>query len=67
VAVIDRLTGDRPRLLDAALAAVAARGDVLVAIVAAPDDDGLATLLADRGLSPTVDVLAWPLTRGPAA
>jgi len=59
VAVIDRVTGDRARLLDAALAAVAARGDVLVAVVAAPDDDGLATLLAERGLGPTVDVLAW--------
>ncbi len=61
VALFDRLTGDdRSRLLAHARAAAAGRGDVLVAVVAAADDPGLAELLAAAGLDRTVDVYAWP-------
>ncbi|HEY7072924.1 MAG TPA: hypothetical protein VH479_22540 [Acidimicrobiales bacterium] len=61
VAVVDRLTGaDRARLLAHARAAIAARGDVLVAVVAAAGDAGLADVLGGAGLTRTVDVYAWP-------
>jgi hypothetical protein len=61
VAVVDRLTGDdRGRLLAHGRAAIAARGDVLVAVVAAAGDAGLADILGGAGLTRTVDVYAWP-------
>jgi hypothetical protein len=61
VAVVDRLTGDdRARLLAHARAAIAARGDVLVAVVAASGEAGLDDVLGGAGLTRTVDVYAWP-------
>lgn len=61
VAVVDRLTGgDRARLLAHVRAALAARGDVLVAVVADAGDAEGAGMLADAGLTRTVDVYAWP-------
>jgi hypothetical protein len=61
VAVVDRLTGvDRARLLAHARAALAARGDVLVAVVADAGDAEGAGILADAGLTRTVDIYAWP-------
>jgi hypothetical protein len=60
VGVVDRLVGDRPRVLDAALVACAERADALVAVVARAGDEPLAGLLADRGLIPLVDAYAWP-------
>ena len=61
VAVIDRLTGnDRARLLAHARAAIAARGDVLVAVMAEAGDTEGAGILAGAGLARTVDVYAWP-------
>jgi hypothetical protein len=61
VAILDRLTGgDRARLLAHARAAVAARGDVLVAVMADAGDTDLAAVLAGAGLTRTVDVYAWP-------
>jgi hypothetical protein len=61
VAVVDRLTGgDRARLLAHARAALAARGDVLVAVAADAADAEGAAMLAEAGLTRTVDVYAWP-------
>lgn len=61
VAVVDRLTGpDRARLLDHVRAAIASRGDVLVAVVADATDTEGAGVLAAAGLVRTVDVYAWP-------
>jgi hypothetical protein len=61
VAVIDHLTGrDRARLLTHARAALAARGDVLVAVVADAGDAEGAGILGGAGLTRTVDVYAWP-------
>ena len=61
VAVVDRLTGgDRARLLAHVRAALAARGDVLVAVVADAGDAESAGTLAEAGLTRTVDVYAWP-------
>jgi hypothetical protein len=61
VAVIDRITGrDRARLLAHARAAIAERGDVLVAVVADADDSEGAGILAGAGLTRTVDIHAWP-------
>lgn len=60
VAVVDRIGEDRAALVRDVLAAAAERGDVLVAVVAAADDDALAGHLAAIGFDRTVDVYAWP-------
>jgi hypothetical protein len=61
VAVLDRLSGrDRSGLLAHARAALAERGDVLVAVVADAGDAEGADILAGAGLVRTVDVYAWP-------
>jgi hypothetical protein len=61
VAVVDRLTGgERARLLAHVRAALAARGDVLVAVVAYAGDAEGSGILDEAGLTRTVDVYAWP-------
>ena len=61
VAVVDRLTGrDRAGLLAHARSAIAARGDVLVAVVADAGDTEGAGILAGAGLTRTIDIYAWP-------
>ena len=61
VCVVDRVTGpNRGGLLRAALAATGRRGDVLLTVVAAEDDDELRRLLGEAGFERTVDVHAWP-------
>ena len=60
VAVVDRVAGDdRSALLRTTLTAAAARGDVLVAVVAAHRDEDLEGHLAAAGFDRTVDVFAW--------
>ena len=61
VCVIDRITGsNRQRLLNSALAVAFQRGDVLVNIIVAEEDEELSNLASERGLQRTVDVFAWP-------
>ena len=61
VAVVDRIVSeDRAALVRNALAAATERGDVLLAVAAAADDEALAGLLAAIGFDRTVDVYAWP-------
>lgn len=61
VAVVDRIVGeDRAALVRNVLAAATERGDVLLTVVAAADDDALAGHLAAIGFDRTVDVYAWP-------
>lgn len=63
VTVVDRLFGnDLDELIITALAATAARGDVLLAVVCAADDHRLGDALADRGFERTVHVHRWPST-----
>lgn len=60
VCVVDRVVGtDRAGLLRSALAAAAHRGDVVLNVVAAPDDVDLQNHLARPGFERTVDVFAW--------
>ena len=61
VCVIDRITGsNRQRLLNSALAVAFQRGDVLVNIIVAEEDEEPSNLASERGLQRTVDVFAWP-------
>ena len=61
VVVVDRVVGDdRAGLLTTTLDTAATRGDVLVAVVAAHDDEALEGHLAAQGFDRTVDVYAWP-------
>lgn len=63
VTIVDRLFGkDRDELITAALAATAARGDVLLAVVSAPGDRQLGDALANHDFERTVDVHRWPPT-----
>lgn len=60
VAIVDRLHGpDRETVVAAAREAARARGDVLVAIVALPDDGALASALDAAGFERVVDVYEW--------
>lgn len=61
VTVVDRLFGnDLDELITATLAATAARGDVLLAVVCAPGDRQLGEALAKHDFERTVDVHRWP-------
>jgi hypothetical protein len=60
VAVVDRVAGEPGPLLEQALAASGARGDVLLAVVAAVDDDRLRSDLKGLHFERTVDVFTWP-------
>lgn len=61
VCIVDRLTGSDPASLLAAIrAAAAARGDVRICVVAAPDDHALASVLTAADFERTVDVHRWP-------
>ncbi len=60
VTVVDRVVGDAPSLLQQALAATAARGDVLLAVVVGVDDRRLRNAVHDLAFTRTVDVFAWP-------
>ena len=60
VAVVDRVVGEPVRLLEQALHACGARGDVLLAVVAAVDDRRLRNGLHELDFVRTVDVFAWP-------
>jgi len=59
VCVVDRVVGEARPLLEAALEASGARGDVVMAVVAAVGDDGLRSELRAVGFERTVDVFAW--------
>lgn len=60
VCVVDRVAGDAEELLDLAVRASGARGDVLIAVVAATDDRALRSALTALHFTRTVDVFAWP-------
>jgi hypothetical protein len=60
VAIIDRIAQPDDRLVRAALAASAQRGDVLVNVVTTSTDVALQGLLAAHGFCRTVDVYRWP-------
>lgn len=61
VCIVDRLGGaDAATLLAGVSAAANARGDKLVCVVAAPDDEQLQSLLTAAGFDRTVDVHRWP-------
>jgi hypothetical protein len=63
VTVVDRLFGnDLDELTTTALAAAAARGDVLLAVVCAPEDRQLIEALDKHDFERTVDVHRWPST-----
>jgi hypothetical protein len=64
VCIVDRVVGvdvdARARLVAAAGAKAAARGDTLVAVVAGAGDDELERILVSAGYERTVEVYAWP-------
>lgn len=60
VTVVDRVVGDAPTLLQQALAATSARGDVLLAVVVGVEDRRLRNAVHDLDFTRTVDVFAWP-------
>jgi hypothetical protein len=60
VCIVDRVVGRPAPLLERALDASAARGDVLLAVVAAVDDRPLRSGLHELDFVRTVDVFAWP-------
>lgn len=65
VTVLDRVYGpDLDALLRTALERTEARGDALVAVVCAPEDQPLASALADGGFLRTVDLHRWPTADG---
>jgi hypothetical protein len=63
VTVVDRVTGHALPLLERALAGAGARGDVLLAVVAAVDDRPLRSALHELDFERTVDVFTWPARR----
>jgi hypothetical protein len=60
VCIVDRVVGDPGPLLEQALQASGARGDVLLAVVAAVDDRRLLSGLHQLDFVRTVDVFSWP-------
>lgn len=60
VCVVDRVVGDPAPLLEQALQASGARGDTLLAVVAAVDDRRLLGGLHELDFVRTVDVFSWP-------
>lgn len=60
VCVVDRVAGAPEPLLEQALAASGARGDVLLAVVADVEDDRLRSGLKGLRFERTVDVFSWP-------
>ncbi|MGH9273082.1 MAG: hypothetical protein ACRDZU_00420 [Acidimicrobiales bacterium] len=63
VCVVDRVVGHAVPLLERALAASGARGDVLLAVVANVSDRPLRSALQDLDFVRTVDVFTWPPVR----
>jgi hypothetical protein len=63
VCIVDRVVGHAVPLLEGALDASGARGDVLLCVVAAVGDRVLNNGLHDLGFVRTVDVFAWPSQR----
>lgn len=64
VTVVDRIDGDDlDALLATAVDRTARRGDALIAVVCAPDDEPLQAALTDGGWHRTVDVHHWPAPR----
>lgn len=58
--VVDRMHGpDRGSILHAAIVTAAARGDAGLVVVADAADDGLPTILLERGFEPAVDLFAF--------
>lgn len=60
VCVIDRVVDVTDELIRAAIATAGQRGDVLINIIAAAEDELLQRRLGDNGFTRTVDVHRWP-------
>lgn len=58
--LVDRVTGRRGSLVDAATAIAGTRGDTQLVVVCAEDDPVLEDALVDRAFRRVVDVYAWP-------
>lgn len=63
VCIVDRVVGHAAALLEQALAASGARGDVLMAVVADVGDRPLRSALQELEFARTVDVFTWPAMR----